>query len=1258
VISPRRRRSDHFAPLPTHRNRRRAALKLRANLWRGTLALDYRSAQSGERPDPDWRPSRLLRLLAFAAAAALLLFLLLFLAEKAAAARGHVFDPARTIGTKCEGVGPCAPGSFKEPAGVAVFEAAGANPSVLYVSDRALDRVQYFDAATGAYLGFFDGSGTNPGEGATPAGGGGAAEEVPTGRFDEPEGIAVDNDPASPSFGDVYVVDVRERLVEEPNPGEFVILDQPVVDKFTAAGEYVGQITRNVTGAEFSERGFLELFGIAVDPAGQVWIEIQNPGSAPNEAAHYDNTVANTRIGSVSTNTGQSGFAAPGFAVDSADDLYVHNTFGSGDRLAKFKPNGELITPTVDDEPPTGVAVEAGSDDVYVAHAGNVHRLTAAGASVETLMAPGAPQFGAPAVDSAAGTVYVADLAAAVIDVFPLAQPGPPTVEAGSTSVADVTATTARLEAVINPRSEPGDAPTTYRFEYGPCATPSSCATSPFTASVPVPAGQLAPNYEPDPVAAGLAGLAPGTTYHFRISAENSRSLEPTLGEEVIFATQASTSSGLLPDGRQWELVSPPDKHGAQLEAIGEAGVVQASADGDAVSYFADAPTEASPHGYSNEVQILSRRLSTSWSSDDLVVPHDGSTGASLGAGNEYRFFSDDLSQAVVQPFGPFLPLSPGASEQTPYLEANFPAADPAQRCSADCSRPLVTGCPAAGSCPAAIEEIADVPPGTVFGNNREDEPECGNQVARNPVVNCRPLFLTGTPDLSHVLIRSKVDLLLGSPEPAGDLYEWGAGHLKRLGTLKGTTEVAAVSDDGSRVVFRGSSEGQSGLILRNTVGGHTIQLDAPAANCPGCTGGNGQFRSANSDATTVLFTDEQPLTADAGAAPNAPDLYECEILEAGPGSPECRLQDLTPAGLGGRPANVLGVLGASADAAWIYYAAGSPSEPHLYALHGGSTALIGVVSKADAWDWESFLQSRRARVSPSGHWLAFLSASPLTGYDNQDAKTGGPDVEVYLYNGPTGQLVCASCNSTGARPQGVEYGKLLYGDGGLAGGNGNIPGSSVQQGISAIVPAGTPVTASTSLYQPRYLSDSGRLFFNSHDALVPQDTNGTMDVYEYEPPAVGNCNGSSPTFAPSDGGCVDLISSGTSPLESAFLDASENGNDVFFLTSARLAPQDTDSERDVYDAHVCSGEAPCFPEPPPAPPVCSGDACQLPATPPVDATPGSLTFSGAGNVVRCPKGKKLNKGKCVKKKAAKKKHHKKSKGKKKSGGKKSKGGK
>jgi len=188
-------------------------------------------------------------------------------------------------------------------------------------------------------------------------------------------------------------------------------------------------------------------------------------------------------------------------------------------------------------------------------------------------------------------------------------------------------------------------------------------------------------------------------------------------------------------------------------------------------------------------------------------------------------------------------------------------------------------------------------------------------------------------------------------------------------------------------------------------------------------------------------------------------------------------------------------------------------------------------------------------------------------------------------------------------------------------------------------------------LYQSRYLSNNGRLFFDSFDALVPQDTNSAEDAYQFEPSGVGGCTGASPTFVVDSGGCVGLISSGTSKEGSAFLDASESGGDVFFLTTAQLSPLDIDSAIDIYDAHECSAGENCSPVLPAPVPACEGDACQSPVAPPEDPTPGSLTYQGPSNPllavvgakakpkskpVKCKKGSVKQHGKCVKKKAKK----------------------
>jgi hypothetical protein len=163
---------------------------------------------------------------------------------------------------------------------------------------------------------------------------------------------------------------------------------------------------------------------------------------------------------------------------------------------------------------------------------------------------------------------------------------------------------------------------------------------------------------------------------------------------------------------------------------------------------------------------------------------------------------------------------------------------------------------------------------------------------------------------------------------------------------------------------------------------------------------------------------------------------------------------------------------------------------------------------------------------------------------------------------------------------------------------------------VAADIPAWEASTLDNGLRQPRYLSDEGRLFFNSAAPLVPQDTNGLGDVYEYEPDTTGSCA--------QTGGCVQLISSGTSGEESTFLEADESGDNAFFITTARLAPQDDDTEYDVYDARVCNEADPCRQAAVTPPPCTSGEACKPAPTPqPTNfGAPASGTFSGAGNLV------------------------------------------
>jgi hypothetical protein len=839
---------------------------------------------------------------------------------------------------------------------------------------------------------------------------------------------------------------------------------------------------------------------------------------------------------------------------------------------------------------------------------------------------------------------------------------GPPALE--NASILSVTATGAALQAQV----DPNDLDTGVRIEYGTEAGVYSQSTA--VLDVGSAGSSQAASFH-------VSGLTPGVTYHYRAVAENllGEGSEAAVSPDQTYTTQATTVF-LLPDGRAWELVSSPDTRGGSIKGLEEIGVIQAAAGGNAVTYIANGATEAMPEGNADAgVQILSVRSPGGWSSRDIAPPHSEAVGKAAGANpTDYSFFSSDMSLSIVVPQGVFNPeISPEASEEGPYLHRDFSAGESPVICSSGCYRPLVT----------AKQGYENVPPGTAFAGFGGPSGKCPSYAA------CGPQFLGATSDATHILLSSEAALVEGAP--SGELYEWHGGRLELVSVRPGTGAPApttaeprlgaessarnAISADGSRVIW---SEGQDltslhHLYLRDVATEETLQLDLNK-------GGTGKglveptFQTASSDGSVVFFTDEQQLTPGSGAAPHAPDLYRCEIMTSEAGELECALTDLTPAN-GGEPASVQGengtMLGADEDGATVYFFAkgvltkapnwrGEHAAPatcettfgggaestatcNLYVIRGSKTTFIAPLSGTDQDNWaDSNFSEQPARVSPNGQWLAFMSQRSLTGYDNRDVTTGKPVAEVYLYDAATNELRCASCDPDGARPHGVPYLQLQNGiDSG--GGKGTWPTKAL---VSANLPAWTSMNGiGWTRYQDRYLSDQGRLFFNSVDGLVPQDSNGTLDVYEYEPPAVGSCTEAAATFSSRTEGCVGLISSGTASRESVFLDASESGNDVFFLTTAQLSHRDSDTAYSVYDARVGGGEAE-----PVAPVECQGDACQGFVEPPSDLTPGSLIFSGPGNLaplaalpakpssrtVNCGKGARLVSGKCVKAKCAK----------------------
>jgi DNA-binding beta-propeller fold protein YncE len=1190
--------------------------------------------------------------------------------------RGHVFSFA--FGTAGKGEG-----QFVSPSAVAVNTANGH----LYVADRLGNRVEEFEP-------------TRNGAGEVVA-----EQFVREFKVFSPEFLAVDNS-GGPSHGDVYVAGTTEGKAKKAEK-EKVIAEDSIVFKFGPAGEPLGELKKfkptEPRPGEAAEPKFEDIQGLAVDSTGNLYIWDAEAvadvfsGAQPN--------VARFNIESVFSK------GSPGLALDSEQNLYVGHLSTNVDAIG---PSGEppvigkiehssggTLIEELDQEPSTSVAVDGGEGDaVYVA---NVH--TAAGKPASTIAAftpAGAPvqRFGAGLLESASGVtvdpgshdVYVADAAAAKVDVFKLESPGPPRVgglsscfASGSNPSCAVEPGAVKLNAQVDPS---GDATHAY-FEFGavPCSSgPAACVRSGEAA---FPAG-----FGDQPLSAELLGLAPGL-YHYRVTASNSHGTVQSA--EQTFSIAGSVPA--LPDGRQWEMVSPPNKDGAEPEAITrEGGTIQAAAKGGAISYVATGPIPAGsePEGNRNleYTQVISVRGADGWSSQDISTPHTYGAGVEPGR-QEYRSFSTNLALALVQPFPGIAgatalaqpPLSPPeefevggtkvkerAQEKTVYLRDNQPLTpeSPSEQANYAAAKSngevmhnagflaLVTEADAPGGAQHCFERPAGTP---CFGGGKGQGVE----------------VISATPDLGHVVITSE--------KAAPGLYEWGGEPRLQLVSVlpggepaSGTVQLGgqhdvrnAISEDGSIVFWAENTGSELHLYARNTVTHQTIQVDEAAPGASGAGTAGATFQTASTDGSKVFFTDTQRLTGDSLAGEfggvRKPDLYVFELgaTTAQPGcttTPAGRLCDLTAEGIGGESGYVVeqgevpntggGVLAASDNGSSVYFVANSALTEgaahgncvtrievvsgrrcNLYVRHdeaGGWSPphLVAVLSNEDSPDWGGShggpgeLRNLTSRVSPSGRYLAFMSRESLTGYDNEDVTSKAPgermDEEVFLYDATTERLVCASCNPSGARPAGV-FDPGQTNEGGAGEGIGLVIdrvgtwGSGepmVAHWLGGNVPGWTSAALATAVYQSRYLSDNGRLFFNSPDHLVPAASGPKSKVYQYEPYHVGDCS--------SEGGCLGLLSSGTSDHESAFIDASEGGNEAFFVTAAKLLPQDLDSNFDVYDAHVCEPSSPCSAPPAPPPPPCQ-ETPELPckgAAPPAPSysAPASASISVAGNIV------------------------------------------
>ena len=608
-----------------------------------------------------------------------------------------------------------------------------------------------------------------------------------------------------------------------------------------------------------------------------------------------------------------------------------------------------------------------------------------------------------------------------------------------------------------------------------------------------------------------------------------------------------------LPEGRVYEQVSPAMKNGNQAGP----GVLSgkpyglAAPDGSRVLYSTSGPIGDADSGVDNF--SVSERSASGWSTK-AVLPQPPPT----------------PPRDSVSPFDPVW-LLPSSD----LLSAAFVAHNPFTAAALDFADPEFSF--------ASTYLSHSGGPAEWLGDPTAEDPFPALEENEEP----SDLALVGASSNLDTVYYEYYGTLLGEEDAprrptvasgntfAWGLYEWRDGHLKAAGVLPsgeedpyGATAAALgyqvlnptpadfeneVSSNGNTMLFVSpapeSGSGRAPQLYARVNGATTVlisrseltgmpSLGGPAA-VTGLTGlGLVSYAYGSPDGSHVFFASEEQLTSDAPADSTLKE-YEFDL----PSNTLSYLPDVTGP-----------ILDSSEDGSTLVFDDTRTGE--LAVSVAGHVTDVAALPEPE----EEVLSVSPVRLAAHGTELVFQTNSPIPGFNNGEGFG-----EVYRYDLSTNGLGCVSCPPAGETPTGSAY--LSEDD----------------------------LRHSTRLISDsRGVSEDGNeIFFDTPDQLVPEDTNGKRDVYEWHD------------------GLISLISSGKGTSESFFLDNSASGDDAFFATSANLSGSDTDGSYDIYDARVGGG----FPTSNP-PSGCSG-ACQAQVSaPPLVPPLASASPLGAGEQV------------------------------------------
>ncbi len=623
-------------------------------------------------------------------------------------------------------------------------------------------------------------------------------------------------------------------------------------------------------------------------------------------------------------------------------------------------------------------------------------------------------------------------------------------------------------------------------------------------------------------------------------------------------AVERFGASANLPDCRAYELVTPMIKEDNSIFLS-----IYGFADGEHLIMTSILPIPGANTGES--AVSLSSRTASGWVTHSLFPPQ--------GPGTVSSIYSSDQGEATQR-------VSFTSDFSTAFVTTPFPSGPLDQNLDFDVDRVnIASGAATQVSLPdtGPMTEAIYNPPG-VYTNGDPGAIQSGNSAdgSRAFFTTVAPIpTAPGTPAVTQnvgneVYERHADHTYLVGVLPNGSVPSCGAEVGEGGGTGMGQYQeysYGAVSADGTNVVFRTPAE----------------HYGLPEEHLPSCP------QRPQNGITEALYLREDNGTSAAKTVTLSGVVYlgrtadGSKILTTGGGSLyeyDIATGQTTTIGAGL-------LLASSADGSRVYYMGGGGQ----FEVYDKGTTKTIVPNAGPGYagstlrDFENnFLGVNSLEnlpvATPDGSKLIFRDKANLTGYNtaspacaknNQNSPDaegiyGGSCGEIYIYDLNTDSVACVSCNPSGTPPS--KPSRLF------------IP-----------PPVNPYVPQSTSSIS----ADGSRAFFETEEALVPQDTNELRDVYEWE------------------NGHIYLLSSGQGSTGSALVGVSSDGNDVFIETDDHLLPQDIENSLQIYDARVGGG----FPY---TTPVygCDSGQCQGPQTPaPGFGPPASATFVGVGNLVR-----------------------------------------